>query len=95
MHADGYGIVTYVNRDRYEGYWKDGMRNSKGVMYYITGDKYDGEWTMNVFSGEGTYTTTTGYIYKGAWAGGKVPPTPSLLSLSLPLFSQRLCRFGD
>ena len=51
------GVMTYVNKDKYDGEWADGMRSGKGVYYYEDGNtlklkllflyfycKYEGEW---------------------------------------------------
>ena len=41
---EGYGVLTYVNGERYEGYWKADKAHGKGTLTYSTGDRYIGDW---------------------------------------------------
>lgn len=34
---EGRGILTYANKERYEGEFKNGMKHGKGKYYYIKG----------------------------------------------------------
>ena len=41
---EGYGVLMYVNGERYEGQWKDDKAHGKGTLTYMHGDRYVGEW---------------------------------------------------
>lgn len=63
---------TPVEKARYEGNYKDGLRCGVGRMVYPSGDIYEGEWLDNKMHGEGSYTyKKTGDIYSGSWSGNK------------------------
>ena len=34
-------------RNRYVGYWSNGLRHGKGTFYYSNGSKYEGDWHEN------------------------------------------------
>lgn len=34
-------------RNRYVGYWSNGLRHGKGTFYYSNGSKYEGDWVEN------------------------------------------------
>jgi hypothetical protein len=38
---------TFVEKARYEGDYKDGLRTGRGIMVYPNGDRYEGEWLEN------------------------------------------------
>ena len=40
---EGKGIFYYQN-GRYEGDWKNDLRDGKGIEYWNNGNKYDGDW---------------------------------------------------
>lgn len=59
---------TLVEKARYEGNYKDGMKHGFGTMKFPTGDLYEGEWFENKMHGEGTYTyKKSGDIYSGTF----------------------------
>jgi len=61
-----------VEKARYEGRYRDGMRNGFGKMVYPGGDIYEGEWVDGKMQGEGSYTyKKTGDIYSGSWKANK------------------------
>jgi hypothetical protein len=63
---------TPVEKARFEGEYKDGMRTGVGKFVYPNGDVYEGEFFENKMSGEGSYTyKATGDIYSGGWVDGK------------------------
>jgi hypothetical protein len=36
--------MIYVNNDKYEGQWNDGLRHGYGVYTMADGSKYEGNW---------------------------------------------------
>ena len=36
---EGNGIINYANYDRYEGEFKNNMRNGRGVAYILNGNR--------------------------------------------------------
>jgi hypothetical protein len=72
MKPGGEEDDTPVEKARYEGNYKDGLRSAVGRMVYPSGDVYEGEWLDNKMHGEGSYTyKKTGDIYSGSWDGNK------------------------
>ena len=65
MH--GKGVFTYSNGDRYEGYYKEGVKHGKGVFTWADGMSYEGEYENDVRSGKGVFRYTNGNIYDGEW----------------------------
>jgi len=47
------GLFEQENGDKYEGDWKDDLKNGKGVIYYANGEIYDGEWKNDKYCGKG------------------------------------------
>lgn len=72
MAAGGEEDDAPVEKARYEGNYKDGLKDGYGKMVYPNGDIYEGNWVENKMEGEGTYTyLKTGDIYSGAWKADK------------------------
>ena len=67
-HIRSYGVMPFVNGDRYEGEWSHINPNGNGVMHYNNGDTYDGQWKNGKINGFGTYTwKNRGKSYRGEW----------------------------
>ena len=64
---DGRGVLTFSNRDEYNGEWKDNKQNGQGDAKYHNGDRYVGEWKDNKKIGVGTYQRNDGNIQIGYW----------------------------
>lgn len=62
----GFGKMTYVNGNTYEGAWKDG-KYGFGKMTYANGNTYSGEWKDNMKHGIGKMRYFNGDIYEGEW----------------------------
>jgi len=63
---------TLIEKAKYDGNYKDGLKNGVGKMVYPNGDIYEGEWIDNKMQGEGTYTyKKSGDIYSGSWVADK------------------------
>lgn len=52
-------------RNRYVGYWLNGLRHGKGTFYYSNGSKYEGDWAENFKHGQGIFTFEDGTEYDG------------------------------
>ena len=52
-------------RNRYVGYWLNGLRHGKGTFYYSNGSKYEGDWQENFKHGHGVFTFEDGTEYDG------------------------------
>ena len=48
-------IILMVNGDRYEGDFRNELREGKGIMYYYDGEKYEGDWRNGIKHGKGIY----------------------------------------
>jgi len=63
---------TLVEKAKFAGDYKDGLKSGNGKMVYPNGDIYEGEWGEDKMHGEGTYTyKKSGDIYSGTWASNK------------------------
>ena len=52
-------------RNRFIGYWENGLRQGKGIFYYSNGSKYEGDWDKDYKHGHGTFTFEDGTEYEG------------------------------
>ena len=55
---------------KYEGEFKNDLRNGKGIMYYKNGNKYEGEWKNDVKEGKGIMLLSNGNKYEGEYKNG-------------------------
>ena len=61
-----------VEKARFEGNYKDGLKTGFGKMVYPNGDIYEGEWFENAMQGEGSYTyKKNNDSFVGSWFAGK------------------------
>ena len=65
----GNGKNTYMNGDRYDGTWKNDVRDGYGTQYFASGDKYEGAWANNAMYGAGIYSFARGDRVEGEWRG--------------------------
>ena len=73
---DGYGIKIYSNKDKYEGYWNNDLRNGKGTYWLCIGKNkyrklYTGDWKNNKKEGHGIFFYKDGSCYDGLWKNNK------------------------
>lgn len=61
---DGNGVLVQAG-DRYEGEWKNDLRDGYGTQVYCFGDTYVGYWKEDKHHGEGTLTQKDGTVYEG------------------------------
>ncbi|EGR31532.1 hypothetical protein IMG5_107520 [Ichthyophthirius multifiliis] len=64
---DGYGIQTWADGAKYEGYWKDNKVSGQGKFWHVDGDIYDGQWEQDKANGFGNYIHINGATYQGHW----------------------------
>ena len=80
-----YGKTQYPNGDRYEGEYRNGVRQGTGSYTYANGAKYVGEYKDGYFHGHGIEYTSTGNINRqGQWVKGKfieTVPEPTKLEI--------------
>jgi len=64
--------ISKLMRNRFEGYWLNGMRHGTGVFFYANGSKYEGEWKNNLKDGYGIFTFEDGTSYAGPFEKDKM-----------------------
>ena len=72
---NGHGLKVWENGERYEGWFKNGMRDGYGFMTYENGDTYIGEWSENLRYGHGgiafkNHATKVKYV--GEWKANNI-----------------------
>ncbi len=67
---DGYGIYKFNNGEKYEGEYKNGIKNGKGKYTFSNGDIYEGEYKNGLRDGEGDYIYKNGDKFTGLWKKG-------------------------
>lgn len=67
----GYGVYTYSDGTKEEGYYVNGEINGQCVIYYNNGTVFKGNKVNGEISGYGETTYSDGGWYKGNWENGK------------------------
>ena len=65
------GIFFYSDDDRYEGDWKNDLREGKGVFYSNNGNIYEGEFKNDLQEGKGIWYYNDGGRNEGDLKNGK------------------------
>ena len=89
-HISGYGTMSYVNGDIYEGYWRQGKRHGNGRLITRTGDVCEGMWKQDEFTGWGCCAYADNTVKSGEWAAGELDGFGSVStskSISMGVFS--------
>ncbi len=60
-----------ISYSKYEGYWKDDLREGNGITSYNNGDKLEGIWKNDLFYGSGKKMLEDSSYYDGEWKGSK------------------------
>ena len=65
-------IMYYSTGDKYDGEYKNGMRNGKGILYSNDGSRYEGKWINDVKDGKGISYSNDGTETHEEWSEGKL-----------------------
>lgn len=63
----GRGEYVWLNGDRYQGDFVNGLKNGNGILYFANGDKRVGVWKDDKLHGQATYYYSTGRIDEEVW----------------------------
>ncbi|UJR29289.1 hypothetical protein I4U23_010503 [Adineta vaga] len=64
-------VISYPNRNRYEGEVKNEKKHGQGTLYYANGGKYKGNWENDLRHGYGINTWQNGDRYEGNWTNNR------------------------
>lgn len=56
------GIYTAVDGSRYEGKWKEDMKEGKGKCIWSNGDMYEGHLKQDKFHGKGNFIKLKNFL---------------------------------
>ncbi|KAL4449742.1 hypothetical protein ABPG74_008115 [Tetrahymena malaccensis] len=59
----GYGEQTYINGDKYHGYWENDKKRGKGTYIFSNGDSVEGVWENDEKTGKDTYKYKSNNTY--------------------------------
>lgn len=62
--------MTYLNEDKYSGFWCEGKRNGKGIYKSHLDYTYEGYYKNDKKHGEGFLRFPDGSYYMGEWFEG-------------------------
>ena len=68
---EGYGTWVFKSGEKYEGDWRNKMRNGTGSNYFVSGEWYKGEWKNDKRDGQGINYYENGEKYDGQWENDK------------------------
>jgi hypothetical protein len=68
----GKGIMTYTNRDVYNGIWEKDRKTGRGIYLGANGDRYIGEFSDGQLHGTGDLFSSSGAKYQGNFVAGKM-----------------------
>lgn len=69
--AHGYGINTWANGDRYEGYWAEDQPHGQGTYAWADGSAYQGGWVNGKKHGQAVYIWANGDRFEGSYKNDK------------------------
>ena len=79
IESQGRPSTFILNKQIYEGEFRDGVAHGKGVMLWADGHHYDGEWVDGRAQGDGVLTLVDGTEKKGPFVPcrSRLPPLPA------------------
>jgi len=63
----GRGEYIWINGDRYQGDFVNGLKDGNGILYFSNGDKRVGVWKGDKLHGPATYYYSAGRIDEETW----------------------------
>ena len=69
---NGPGKYIYSNGDKFNGYWKNGIRNEYGRYDWNSGCWYLGDFRNDSITGNGAFHPVKGDYIDGTWENGKL-----------------------
>ncbi|CAF1241585.1 unnamed protein product [Adineta steineri] len=64
-------VKKFTNGDKYDGEWKNNMKNGEGTLVYADGGQYAGSWVDDERNGHGVNKWSDGRVYTGDWQDNK------------------------
>jgi hypothetical protein len=65
--ANGAGVLTDRDGNRFEGFWRDGAMTGHGRIVWRNGDSFEGELVAGKAEGHGVQIWADGHKYDGNW----------------------------
>lgn len=66
---DGFGEMTYSNRDKYVGVWQNDFRTGEGICWFADGSIFHGIWKFDTMI-RGVFRRNNGEFYDGELKDG-------------------------
>ena len=67
---EGQGTLTYPDGRKYEGQFRNGLKDGSGVLTFPGGETYTGDFTKGRMHGNGTLSYPDGQHYEGQFKNG-------------------------
>ncbi len=68
---NGFGEINYkISKDKYQGYFKEGVKDNIGEYFFNSGNNYKGAFEKDQFNGIGIFTYKDGSNYQGDFSEG-------------------------
>ena len=67
----GHGTCTYPDGSKYEGCFKNNLKEGRGIFTFKDGSSYVGDWKNDLKDGKGIFTWSDGNKFNGEWYQGE------------------------
>lgn len=64
---NGQHIYEYRSGERFEGEYKNGLREGKGTYFHLNGDRFEGQYASGKRNGKGKYYFSDKSVLEGVW----------------------------